>query len=53
LLGTRVIIISSSDDKLARARELGAWQTINYRNTPHWEQAVVDLTDGQGADNRL
>ncbi len=50
LFGARAIITSSSDDKLARARELGAWKTINYRDTPDWEKAVMELTDGRGAD---
>lgn len=48
--GARVIVTSSSDDKLARARELGAWQTVNYRTTPDWEQPVLELTGGRGAD---
>lgn len=50
LCGARSIITSSSDDKLARARELGAWETINYRDTPDWQGAVMDLTDGRGVD---
>lgn len=50
LLGARAIVTSSSDDKLARARELGAWQTINYRAMPDWERAVLDCTDGVGVD---
>lgn len=49
--GARVIIISSSDDKLARARALGADETINYRNTPEWEKEVFRLTDKAGADH--
>jgi len=49
--GARVIITSSSDEKLARARELGADETINYRTTPDWEKAVLDLTDGAGAEH--
>ena len=48
--GARAIITSSSEEKLARARDLGAWQTINYRTTPDWETAVLDLTDGTGVD---
>ncbi|MCG8598505.1 MAG: NAD(P)-dependent alcohol dehydrogenase [Kiloniellales bacterium] len=48
--GARVIVTSSSDDKLARARELGAWRTVNYRSIPDWGQAVVELTGGRGAD---
>ena len=49
--GARVIITSSSDEKLARARALGADETINYRTTPAWEQAVQQLTAGLGADH--
>jgi NADPH:quinone reductase-like Zn-dependent oxidoreductase len=48
--GVRSIITSSSDEKLARARELGADATINYRTQPDWERAVLDLTDGRGVD---
>src|SRR3546814_15385631 len=49
-MGARVIITSSSDEKLARARALGAWQTVNYRSTPDWEKAVLELTGGRGVD---
>lgn len=49
-LGARVIITSSSDQKLARAKQLGAAAGINYRSTPDWPKAVVELTDGVGAD---
>ena len=48
--GARVIITSSSDEKLARARALGADETINYRTTPDWADEVLKLTDGFGAD---
>jgi NADPH:quinone reductase-like Zn-dependent oxidoreductase len=48
--GARVIITSSSDDKLDRARALGADDVINYRRTPAWQDAVIKLTDGVGAD---
>ncbi len=50
LSGARVIITSSDDAKLERARQLGADDTINYRNTPDWHDAVLALTGGQGAD---
>ena len=49
-LGARVIITSSSDEKLDRARTLGAAQTINYASTPAWEKAVLSLTDRRGVD---
>ena len=50
LAGARVIVTSSSDDKLARARELGAEGTINYRKEPEWGRRVKELTGGRGAD---
>ena len=53
LRGARVIISSSSDEKLAKARTLGADDTINYRTTPDWEAEVLRLTDGRGADHVL
>ena len=49
-MGARVIITSSSDEKLARARELGADCGINYREHPDWEQQVLEATGGGGAD---
>lgn len=50
LHGARVIITSSSDEKLARARTLGADETINYRTTPDWEKEVFRLTGKAGVD---
>ena len=47
-LGARVIVTSSSDAKLERARELGATDTVNYRTTPEWDRRVKELTDGAG-----
>ena len=48
--GAKVIITSSSDDKLVVARKHGADHCINYRNTPDWERRVLEITDGRGAD---
>jgi NADPH:quinone reductase-like Zn-dependent oxidoreductase len=48
--GARVAITSSSDEKLARARDLGADITINYRTTPDWPAALLAATGGNGAD---
>ena len=48
--GLRTIITSSSDEKLQRARELGAHHTINYRTTPEWQEEVLRVTHGAGAD---
>src|SRR5277367_1949339 len=50
LHGARVIITSSSDEKLARANALGADETINYKTTPDWDKEVLRLTGGRGAD---
>jgi len=51
LLGARVILTSSSDEKLHRARELGAWGTINYKTTEHWGKEARQLTGGRGVDH--
>jgi NADPH:quinone reductase-like Zn-dependent oxidoreductase len=51
IAGARVIITSSSDEKLARARELGADDGVNYKAHPDWENKVLELTNGQGADH--
>lgn len=48
--GATVILASSSDEKLERARQLGADHLINYRATPAWDAEVLKLTDGRGAD---
>jgi len=48
--GLRTIITSSSDAKLARARDLGADEVINYRQNAEWQDEVVRLTGGQGVD---
>jgi NADPH:quinone reductase-like Zn-dependent oxidoreductase len=50
MAGARVIITSSSDEKLERARALGADEVINYRRHADWHEAVLKLTDGLGAD---
>jgi NADPH:quinone reductase-like Zn-dependent oxidoreductase len=51
LAGFRTIITSSSDDKLALARQLGADETINYKTTPAWDEAARKLTGGVGVDH--
>ena len=50
LHGARCIITSSSAEKLAVAKSMGADDLINYRETPDWEKAVLELTGGRGAD---
>lgn len=49
--GARVIVTSSSDEKLARAKELGAAEGVNYRTHPDWEKEVWALTGKRGVDH--
>jgi NADPH:quinone reductase-like Zn-dependent oxidoreductase len=51
--GATTIITSSSDEKLARAKALGADHVINYNTHPNWEEKVLEITDGKGVDNVL
>jgi len=48
--GLKTIITSSSDEKLDRAKALGADVCVNYRTTPEWSKAVKAATGGVGAD---
>ena len=48
--GARVIATSSSDENLAKIKKLGVSEGINYKTCPHWEQKVLELTDGKGVD---
>lgn len=48
--GARVAITSSSDEKLAIMRSLGADITVNYKTTPDWATAVVQANGGTGAN---
>ena len=49
--GAIVIVTSSSDEKLERAKALGANHFINYRSTPDWAKEVRRITDKRGADH--
>ena len=51
MLGAKVVVTSSSDQKLARAKALGADHLINYRNTPEWAKAALALTNNVGVDH--
>ncbi|MEQ9970193.1 NAD(P)-dependent alcohol dehydrogenase [Pectobacterium carotovorum] len=50
-LGATVIATSSSDEKLERARQLGADHLINYRREPEWATLVLEITNGRGVDH--
>ncbi len=51
--GARPIITSSSEEKLERMREMGAWGTVNYRTNPEWQDEVRALTGGIGVQQVL
>ena len=51
--GARPIITSSHDEKLVRAKALGAIGGVNYRTTPDWEKPVLALTGGAGVEEVL
>jgi NADPH:quinone reductase-like Zn-dependent oxidoreductase len=51
--GAKPIITSSSDDKLVRAKSLGAVGGVNYKTNPDWEKPVRELTGGGGVQHVL
>jgi len=51
LLGAAVIVTSSNNDKLERAKALGADHGVNYRENANWSKAVRELTGGEGVDH--
>ncbi len=50
MLGAKVVVTSSSDEKLQRAKALGADALINYKENPDWAKAALEATGGQGID---
>jgi NADPH:quinone reductase-like Zn-dependent oxidoreductase len=50
-MGARVVITSSDDRKLERARSLGADHTVNYETHPQWSEQVWKWTEGRGVDH--
>ncbi len=51
LMGAHVTVISSSDAKIERLRQMGADATINYRQIPDWYKPAREMTGGQGFDH--
>jgi NADPH:quinone reductase-like Zn-dependent oxidoreductase len=49
--GAETILISSSDEKLQRAKPLGADHLINYKTTPDWSKAAREISGGRGLDH--
>ncbi|WP_240375240.1 zinc-dependent alcohol dehydrogenase family protein [Bacillus piscicola] len=52
-LGARVIVTSSSNEKLEKVKALGAKDVINYVETPDWEKEVLKITEGKGVQHIL
>jgi NADPH:quinone reductase-like Zn-dependent oxidoreductase len=50
LFGAHVTVISSSDERIARVKALGADAAVNYRAVPEWAKATRDITGGRGYD---
>lgn len=50
LRGAHVIGISSSHEKLERARGMGLDAGLNYRDNPEWDRWAMDQTGGEGVD---
>lgn len=50
MMGARVITTASTEEKLAKARALGADETINYVENPAFSEAVMEMTGGRGVD---
>ena len=48
--GATVIATSSSDEKLARLKDLGADHLINYKSEPKWGRSAAAFVAGQGVD---
>ncbi|WPO92147.1 NAD(P)-dependent alcohol dehydrogenase [Chryseobacterium sp. HR92] len=51
MAGADVILLSSSDEKLALGKKMGINHLINYRQIPEWEKNVMDITSGRGVDH--
>ncbi|MCC7153452.1 MAG: NAD(P)-dependent alcohol dehydrogenase [Bryobacterales bacterium] len=49
--GARVIATSGAAAKIARLRDLGFTDTVNYNDTPDWDKAVKSMTAGRGVDH--
>ena len=48
--GARVIVTSSSDEKLDKAKILGADEGINHNDTPDYHKEIYRLTNNRGVD---
>lgn len=48
--GATVYALTSTDDKMARAKALGADVVLNYREDPDWHKSIGKLTGRRGVD---
>jgi NADPH:quinone reductase-like Zn-dependent oxidoreductase len=53
IAGARPIVTSGSVEKIARLKEMGVTDVVNYRTTPDWDRTVLELTGGAGVDHVL
>jgi NADPH:quinone reductase-like Zn-dependent oxidoreductase len=53
MAGARAIVTSGSEEKISRLKAMGVTDVVNYRATPDWERAVLELTGGQGVDHAV
>lgn len=51
IAGARVIATTSTPEKMAKLKELGADDVINYRGDPNWGKTALELTGGRGVDH--
>lgn len=51
MFGARVVSTSGSDEKLERLRELGIYETVNYREREDWDAAVLEIVGKPGVDH--
>lgn len=50
-IGGVPLVISSSDEKLEKVKQLGAASVVNYKQFPDWEEQVLQITNGKGVDH--
>lgn len=53
MFGARVLAITSSDEKAATLKELGAEAVVNYSTQPDWDREILALTNGEGVDKLI
>jgi NADPH:quinone reductase-like Zn-dependent oxidoreductase len=51
MFGARIYSTTGSDEKIARLKELGVSEVINYRSREDWDVAIMELTAKRGVDH--